>query len=274
MGIFTKNWNKPGPGVPKNAPKKRGIARYFELLTREFGGLVKLNLLLFVIMLPASVLYLSFLLTFLAGNATWGLVLGLLALIACLPLGPALTAFYWLLAQMLRDDPGFLWHDFKRKFKENFRHMALPGLVLGATVGSFGVMLLYTMLGAMKVSLPIMALYFLATLLTALLYPYFFTQAAYVDLPPLRLLQNSFLLGFAKLPRSFAGTLLGTGLLLFQIYFFPYALPVSLLIGLSLPALGNLMWIWPHLDKTFNIDATLQKRHEEQFSDTNQVDFE
>ncbi len=274
MGFFNRNFNKPGPGVPKNAPKKRGFARFWEIFMRDMGSLFKLNLLMMLVLLPAGLLYVLFVLNYLSGNFGTSMVFGLLSFVVCLPLGPALTAFYWLLAQMLRDEPGFLWHDFKRKFRENFRHMAIPGMLLGAMAGSLGLILLYTLLGAAPASLPMTALFFLAALLVSLFYPYFFTQAAYIDLPPWRLLQNSFLLAFANLPRSLVGTLLGTGLLLAQLFFFPFAVPLSLFVGFTLPGLLNLMWIWPRINQTFKIDETLKKRHDEQLEEINRVDFE
>ncbi len=274
MGIFNRNWNKPGPGVPKNAPKKKGVARFWEIFTRDLGNLFKLNLILMLVLLPAGALYVLFVLNYISGNFAMSMVFGLLSFLACLPLGPALSAFYWLLAQMLRDEPGFLWHDFKRKFRENFRHTALPGMLLGAMIGSLGLIFLYSLLGAMQAGIAMMSLYFLAALLVSLFYPYFFTQAAYIDLPPWRLLQNSFLLAFANLPRSFAGTLLGTGLLLAQLLVFPFAVPLTLFVGFSVPGLLNMMWIWPRINTTFKIDETLRKKSDEQLEDINRVDFE
>ena len=35
MGLFSFNYAKPGPGVDRDAPKKKGIFLYFELLTQS-----------------------------------------------------------------------------------------------------------------------------------------------------------------------------------------------------------------------------------------------
>ena len=37
MGLFHQNFDKPGPGVSPNAPRKKGAARYFEVLARDFS---------------------------------------------------------------------------------------------------------------------------------------------------------------------------------------------------------------------------------------------
>ena len=37
MGLFT-NYTKEGPGVDKDAPRKTGIGRFFELVGRDMNG--------------------------------------------------------------------------------------------------------------------------------------------------------------------------------------------------------------------------------------------
>ena len=277
MGLFKNNWNKPGPGVPKNAPKKTGFARLFEIFGRDFMLLLKLNFLLFAILLPAAALYTLFLLFFFSGvgsTAITALVFGGLSFVACLPLGPALTAFFYILTQILRDEPGFLWHDFKRKFKENFRSMLLPGLLFGGMVGSLGFTFFYSSFSGQTMNLLFTVAYMLAAFFLILVYPYFFTQAAYIDLPNLKILQNSFFLAFANLPRSFMGALLGSGLLLLQLLFFPFSTILTFVLGLALPGLLNLMWIWPKIDQAFHIEETLKTRQEEQYSSVDSNELE
>ena len=58
MGIFNRDFNKPGPGVNKDEPRKKGAARFFELLTRDFGDLIKLNLLFCVCAIPTVSVFL------------------------------------------------------------------------------------------------------------------------------------------------------------------------------------------------------------------------
>lgn len=40
MGLFRKNYDKPGKGVSKNEPEKRGFFRFFELYFRSFWKLI------------------------------------------------------------------------------------------------------------------------------------------------------------------------------------------------------------------------------------------
>jgi uncharacterized membrane protein YesL len=52
-------WTREGPGIPKDAPKRTGLALFAEILVREWREMVKLNFLfilagLFVVTLPAA----------------------------------------------------------------------------------------------------------------------------------------------------------------------------------------------------------------------------
>lgn len=67
MGLFF-NYDKPGPGVDKNAPKHWGIFLYFELLWRNFGKMLLSNMLYFVVSMPVLALY--FISTYLLGFLT------------------------------------------------------------------------------------------------------------------------------------------------------------------------------------------------------------
>ena len=44
MGLFKANYAKPGPGVSKDAPQKRRIIVFFEILGRKYWKLAQANL--------------------------------------------------------------------------------------------------------------------------------------------------------------------------------------------------------------------------------------
>ena len=57
FGLF--DYNKPGPGVSKNAPKKKGFIVFFEIFFRKFWKLITANLLYVAITLPLVTVGLS-----------------------------------------------------------------------------------------------------------------------------------------------------------------------------------------------------------------------
>ena len=52
MGWFGVDYNKPGPGVDKHAPKKKSFVVFFEIYFRKFWKLVVANLLYVLVSLP------------------------------------------------------------------------------------------------------------------------------------------------------------------------------------------------------------------------------
>lgn len=50
MGLF--DYGKEGPGISKDAPKKRGIFLFFELLGRKFWKFMQINMLYFIASIP------------------------------------------------------------------------------------------------------------------------------------------------------------------------------------------------------------------------------
>lgn len=258
---FKRDYNKPGPGVPKNAPKKKGLPRFWEVLSRDFGNLVKLNLLMVLCMLPAIILGPLAGVGLSSGALGFALLFGVLFFLSGALVGPAMAAACYVIIKMLRDQPGFLLNDFKKAYKENFKHMMLPGMLFTSLIGAE----IFCFFTIGQASIPLVAIFFFSFLLLILITPYYFSQAAYIDLKPLPMLQNSIALSIGYLPRSFAGGIIGAALLVAQLLFFPVTLIITAIIGITLPLLITLMWVWPMMDKTFNIDKALKERHDQQF---------
>ena len=56
MGLFHQNFDKPGPGVSPDAPRKKGAARFFEILGRDFSTIWMAGLLALISSLPFALL--------------------------------------------------------------------------------------------------------------------------------------------------------------------------------------------------------------------------
>ena len=52
MGLFSKNYESAGVGISKYAPKKKGIALFFDIVGRKFWKLMQVNLLYMLFFLP------------------------------------------------------------------------------------------------------------------------------------------------------------------------------------------------------------------------------
>ena len=275
MRFFGQNYDKPGPGVPKDQPRKKGIPRVFELLVREHREMIKLNLIFALIVLPSRLLLLL-------TGLFWGDILSLLfaglTLLAFIPIGSARTALMFCITKMLRDDPGYIGYDFRRTFVSNFRVTVVPGIVHELVFSAQLIILTLILSDVVEGNLTAV-IFASSAVIFSMIAPYFFLQAGYVELKILPLLKNSFFLSFMNIPRSFGGALLGDMLVLaFSALVMLTVLDavvliilvfVTVLIGYSIPAFFCLSFIWPPVDKVFSIEETLRNRNEELYSTEN-----
>lgn len=269
MAFFKRDYNKPGPGVPKNAPRKKGVPRFFEILGRDGGNIIKLNILTFLCMLPSFLLFALGLVAFAAQDGFWMLIFLVLSLAAGVLVGPARTTEAFIITKMLRDDPGFVWHDFKSKFKENFKSTAVSGIIYSLIIYMQVLTIVLVLQSGQKVNAVWIGLYLLSVLIVAMAAPYYFVQAAYLEMKPIGLLKNSLFLALGHLPRSFMGGIISLLFAVLQILAIYLAYPLlplififSLFIGISFPTLITMMWDWPPVDKIFKIEKTLKEREQ------------
>ena len=260
MSLFKRDFSKAGPGVPKNEPRKKGVRRFFEIIYREYRDLMKVNLLFFLCILPSIALFFLGLL----GIFEFGYML---AILATYPVGGALAASMFCITRMLRDDPGFLWDDFKRKFRENLRQAGVAG-VLAATFLYTQVFLFWLPIFADWDNVgPVWVVVGLAFfLLYTMVVPYVFLHYAYIRLGTYKIVKNSILLALSNFKRSFMGAVFGMIPWIAVFAYLPNTavfLPLVPVIVIVLSWLLTLMWVWPVFDRRFSIEETLVKEREE-----------
>lgn len=258
LGLFSTNYNKPGPGVPKDAPKKKGIMRLFEILGRDFGNLIKVNFLFFVCSVPTIVITWFYVLTLNFEGFYLGFFIIALALLwtASFLLGPAIAATQAVIVDMVRDKPGYVWHTFKDKFKSNFKQASLLGIFFSTLYFlEFIGVYLYLQTNLKSLNVLVIALFLFNLILVISVSLYAFLQEIYLDLKNFAIVKNSLLLTFGMAKRSLPATLLTIVI----VFAFAIFLPLTgILYIIILPAFVFLvadMWLWPTMEKTFHISA-------------------
>ena len=235
--------------------QKKGVWRFFEVLARDFWGLVRLNLLFCACSFVSVALFVLGLLGFFAGFVF------VLSLVAAFPVGGAYCACLFCVSKMLRDDPGYIWYDFKRKFLENWKAAMAPGVLCAAFVYAQVFLWVSLAFGGLEIDAALVVLGFVSLLVFGMVSPFFFLQVTYIDLGVSQILKNSVLISFSNIGRSFLGAFFGGFLWVAFVLFLPGSLgflPLVVLIGFSLSWLLNLMWVWAPVDKLFGIDAALR----------------
>ena len=115
MGFFSNMYTKEGPGVRKDQPPKKGIPRFFEILMRDYGHLLKVNFLFLLCCLPMVTVVLFGLLF----HQYLGMLLiaAVLYLLCAVLVGPAMTCLHGITVKTVRDEPCYMWHEFKKCWK-------------------------------------------------------------------------------------------------------------------------------------------------------------
>jgi uncharacterized membrane protein YesL len=95
LGIFSSDYGKAGPGIAKNAPRKRTFFRFFDLFFRKFWKLIALNLITFLLCLPI------------------------------VTIGPAIAGMTRVIRSFTLEKSIFMMHEFWKGFKDNWK-MSVP----------------------------------------------------------------------------------------------------------------------------------------------------
>lgn len=141
------NYSKSGPGIDKNAPKKKGVALYFELFFRKFWELLRINVLYFIFSMPVLFIYFCIFTFFILPDlsatirgvvstlitdaakievilSNYSITIGIIFSVLTVILwgtGPTSASLAYIMRCFTQEKHAWLWKDFKDKIKENFR---------------------------------------------------------------------------------------------------------------------------------------------------------
>lgn len=121
MGMFFGNYDRPGPGVRKDAPPQKAVPRFFSILQRKFFDLSKLNLLFCI---PVAVVAM---LVYLLNLVVPYLIIDLLPVILLFPFIGGLT---YVTRNYVREEHAFIYSDFKDAVKNNWKAFLIDGVVV------------------------------------------------------------------------------------------------------------------------------------------------
>ncbi len=138
LGLFG-NFDKPGPGVSKDEPKKAAPIRFFQIFFRKFSKLVQANLIFVIPTVAVAILmvllYLSpthFFFQIPVAESSWevdlwSMYVTPLPLILLWPFAAGLT---YISRNFAREEHAFVWSDFWDAVKGNWKYFLLDGVVI------------------------------------------------------------------------------------------------------------------------------------------------
>ncbi len=249
MGLFNFNYDRPGPGVDPDTPRKKGAARFMEVLARDLGSFWLAGALALIGALPYLLgLWFAIDTHALLPLFAAGILGGMIA-------APQVCCLADTVLRSLRDEPGYFWSRWRRAWRQNARASLAPGALCGLLLavqaftfshldGSAGPLV------GVALVVGVLALPGLAQ--------YLFAQLVLLDMGLAGLLKNSLLLFLGFLPRT------GLCVLWNVLYwgavalFWPYSWLAMPLTGLWLPTLLSMMAIYPVLDKSFRLEERIK----------------
>lgn len=243
MGIFTFNYDKPGKGVRKDEPEKKGLALYFDIVIHKFTKLVCAGCLYTITsILWLAVLYvLSGILltaTGIIGNAedmsVFILQFALTFLIFTLwGSGPASAVYSYVARCFARGEHVWLMSDGKDKLKENFKQGIIVAIVdvfvllLGLNAIRF-YHWYYEQTGSM-VWLALSAVLAGIFVMYTMMHPYLYQLMVTFECKTTTLYKNAFIITMAKLPINFVLTVL-SAVIVMLLYSFITPIIASILL--------------------------------------------
>ncbi len=259
MGIFSFNYSKPGPGVDKDAPQKKGIFRYFEIFFRKFWKLLQVNMLYFLTSIP--LLLILYILAPISDSFVSGIIsqadpelaaqqsaliqLQLRFFFATMLFvfwgsGPATAAYSYITRCFTREQHAWILSDFKDKFLENFKQAIIVVIIdiIIVFLSIFGINFYFVYYKTTGQQLWLFACCLMCTILLVYTFMHFYVYQFMVTFSSKlsQLYKNSLILALAQLPMNIFLTIvaLAINFLLFNFLNPMFALFVDFLLGISL----------------------------------------
>ncbi|MDR9773267.1 YesL family protein [Rhizobium hidalgonense] len=205
-------WTREGPGIPKDAPKRTGLALFAEILAREWWEMVKLNILFILASLPVVTLPAAFI------------------------------AMAGVSVALVEDRNTYLLRDFMDAFLRHFWRATAWGLALAGALAICIQAILTYAAGArenLMFAAPL-AIALVGTAFVAVLACHLVVLMAMRDLPALRLLRLAALASVARPFPALAALGFNAGLWLAHILFYPVSvfMPATFIFSLGMFAVA------------------------------------
>ena len=234
-------YEQSGPGIAKNAPKKKPFFRFWELTGRKFWKLLELNLLMMCCGIPLIIGFAAVLILGETDTSAAMLIAAVMGLLFAALFGPWMAGSVQVLRKFTLEKPCFMMQTFFRAFKSSYKQALPMGLIDLLVLASAGSGSYVYPLFIQKInetgegSSLIYYILFIASLSIAfvviMMSFYAYLMIVSTDLTFKNVLKNSLALTFIALKKNLLTLLLAGGLtavfVLLTIYF-PYIMMVVL----------------------------------------------
>ena len=208
--LFGMNFEKEGPGAPENGKKDPVFIRFFKIIKRKFWAMLRINAMQLIGSLPAlaiavlliSPMYMDFLPDHIGADFGARLLVGFLFLsLQLICVGPVQAGFIYTMRNYAREEHVFVWHDFIKGIRENWKRAGIVSLIdlLMVYLVSY-TWCFYRMLGAKMGMIEQLCSVILLIILViyAMMHMYIYPMMATLDLNVRQLYANAFRFAIGK----------------------------------------------------------------------------
>lgn len=247
MGLISRSYNRPGPGVDPDEPQKRSFFRFFEIFKRKIGHFAKANLTYVLTLIPTLII-IFMVMTYIMSNVTQ-LIVGesegtAFAMLVCSILltlfyvsvmgaGPATAGMTYVMRNFANEEHSWIWTDFMDNLKSNFKQASIVFVIdIFAVLVVFIASYIYTRVGG-AIGMLRYALYALL-LVYAAMHLYIYPLMVTFKLSLKDIYKNSLIFALAKMPTNllilFVNFIVHIGLPIFIIFYLGKYVLIALII--------------------------------------------
>lgn len=241
--------------------RKVGIARFCELLGRDFGTFYITSLMFLVGILPGFLLlYFSIMAQVFPGAILGGMMAGAIG-------APFFCGLLDTIFRSLRDEAGLWWNKYKKAWKKNWKQSVIPGGIFGTFIGFW----CWTMLhlpDMEEVPVIVWCCMILGMIFAMVLILYTGAQIVLINLPTLGILKNSGLFIGGYFPKSLAAGIVSGVYWALCFLYMPYSVVILMITGAWFPVLISLMLVYPILNRTLHIEEEINHMNKMKYTET------
>ena len=234
MGIFFRNYDKPGPGVENKKKKKRSFFRFFDIFFRKLSHFSRANLLYSAALIPTYIIA-FFVVSFIILN-TVGEILGMQDgagftviiltviftnfYISVMGAGPATAGMTYIMRNFAREEHAWIGSDFKDNVKSNFKQSIIVFVIdIVVTVVMFYAIYIY---GQMSGAISYLKYFlYVISFIYMMMHMYIYPIMVTFKLSVKDIYRNSFIFALGKLPSNF--------LVMIALFFIHIVIPILIL---------------------------------------------
>lgn len=269
MGLFNPNYDKPGAGVRKNEPKKKGAALFWELFSRKWRDYILVNLLYCATCIPAFIFYFFMAVGLMPGEPTPEGMAQSVMIAAFMVLffagSPFKSGFIYVIRNYVREEHAWPVSDFFKKTWENIGQSLMVFII--DLVASTAFMFAIRFYAAASETTTIMTIFLCVVIVVMVMYAimqsFVWSMMVTFELKIPAIYKNSFLLSMATIPVniiSIAIRVFATALLFFANYL---AYIVIIAVFFSANALLEQVLAFPTIEKFMFVKSDNDEQVEE-----------